>query len=53
MLDWLSSVNFWQHQADVCKQRQADTGQWLLDHQDFLSWAIGIKKQVWCLGGRE
>ncbi|KAI9783263.1 MAG: hypothetical protein M1839_004103 [Geoglossum umbratile] len=47
---WLSSVNFWLKQADVSNQKQTGTGQWLLEHPDFLEWVKGNKETVWCLG---
>ncbi|KAI9860058.1 MAG: hypothetical protein M1813_006406 [Trichoglossum hirsutum] len=50
ILGWLSSVNFWLKQADVFNQKQIGTGQWLLEHPDFLEWAKGNKETVWCLG---
>ncbi|KAH0536219.1 hypothetical protein FGG08_006886, partial [Glutinoglossum americanum] len=53
ILGWLSSVNFWLKQADVSNQKQTGTGQWLLEHPDFLEWAKGNKETVWCLGSRE
>ncbi|KAI9764300.1 MAG: hypothetical protein M1839_005966 [Geoglossum umbratile] len=52
ILSWLSSVNFWLKQADMSSQKQTGTGQWLLEHPDFLEWAKGNKETVWCLGSR-
>ena len=53
ILRWLSPVNFWPKQENVCKQREAGTGQWLLEHPDFLEWEKGNKEMLWCCGSRE
>ena len=53
ILRWLSPVNFWLKQEDVCKQREAGTGKWLLEHPDFLEWEKGNKEMLWCCGSRE
>ena len=53
ILRWLSPVNFWLKQEDVCKQREAGTGKWLLEHPDFLEWEKGNKEMLWCRGSRE
>ena len=37
----------------MSNQKQTGTGQWLLEHPDFLEWAKGNKETVWCLGSRE
>ncbi|KAH7131162.1 hypothetical protein EDB81DRAFT_134285 [Dactylonectria macrodidyma] len=50
IVDWISPVNFWLKQVDVSRQRQPGTGQWLLDHPDFLEWEEGIKESLWCRG---
>jgi hypothetical protein len=53
IIRWLSPVNFWLKQEDVCKQRAAGTGKWLLEHPDFLDWEKGNKEMFWCCGSRE
>ena len=53
ILRWLSPVNFWLKQEDVCKQREAGTGKWLLEHPDFLEWEKGNEVTLWCCGSRE
>jgi hypothetical protein len=53
LLEWISLENFWQKQSDVSSQRQSGTGQWLLDHPDFLAWVEGNIEAIWCMGGRE
>lgn len=37
----------------MCKQREAGTGKWLLEHPDFLEWEKGNKEMLWCCGSRE
>ncbi|RJE24666.1 Ankyrin repeat protein [Aspergillus sclerotialis] len=48
--DWLSDTNFWSKQADVLKQRQPGTGEWLLQDPDFLDWETGSREILWCRG---
>ena len=50
ILDWLTPINYFPQQNDFIKQRQAGTGQWLLDSAEFKTW-IGTKKQtLFCPG---
>jgi len=53
VMHWISSENPWSKQEDVLRQRQAGTGQWLLEHSDFVEWAEGIKDRIWCVGSRK
>ncbi len=52
ILDWLSPLNPWQKHADVSKQRQPGTGQWLFNDPAFLDWAEGNREVIWCQGMR-
>jgi hypothetical protein len=53
IMEWLSPTNFWLKQADVMKQRQPGTAEWLLRHPDFLEWETGKTNILWCQGSRE
>ena len=53
ILDWLSPLNFFATQADVYRRRQAGTGQWLLESQEFKDWLNGTKETLWCPGIRK
>jgi len=37
----------------VRKEREPETGKWLLEHSDFLEWEKGYEEMVWCFGSRE
>ncbi|KAF5855664.1 hypothetical protein ETB97_008825 [Aspergillus alliaceus] len=50
VIDWLCPVNFWLKQADVLKQRQPGTGDWLLQDSRFLDWETGSRESLWCRG---
>jgi hypothetical protein len=50
MMEWLSTVNFWDKQADFCKRAQEGTGRWVLDDQIFKSWLDGRGGILWCEG---
>jgi hypothetical protein len=51
IIDWLYS-NFWLRQADVLKQRQPGTVEWLLQDSRFLDWETGGREILWCQGSR-
>lgn len=50
--NWLSTFNFWATQNDTFKERQSETGEWLLIDEKFQSWIRGETKYLWCPGGR-
>ncbi|KAL1589227.1 hypothetical protein WHR41_02250 [Cladosporium halotolerans] len=50
MLEFISSVKFGQNHARVSKQRSPGTGQWLLDHKDFLTWKQSESSTFWLQG---
>ncbi|KAL2783393.1 hypothetical protein BJX66DRAFT_344973 [Aspergillus keveii] len=50
VMEWLSPTNFWLKQADVMKQRQPRTAEWLLTNPDFLDWETGKTDILWCQG---
>ncbi|EAA66248.1 hypothetical protein AN1130.2 [Aspergillus nidulans FGSC A4] len=50
IIDWLSPTNFWLRQADVLKQRQPGTVEWLLQDSRFLDWETGGRGILWCQG---
>ncbi|KAL4816385.1 hypothetical protein BDW67DRAFT_162220 [Aspergillus spinulosporus] len=52
IIDWLSPTNFWLRQADVLKQRQPGTVEWLLQDSRFLDWETGDREILWCQGSR-
>lgn len=50
MLEFISPVKFGQNHARVSKQRSPGTGQWLLDHKDFLAWKQSESSTFWFQG---
>ncbi|KAI9888557.1 MAG: hypothetical protein M1814_006827 [Vezdaea aestivalis] len=51
VLDWLSPLDMHQKQLDILAKRDGNSGQWLLEHADFLEWAANDRGSVlWCPG---
>ncbi|KAG9230726.1 ankyrin repeat protein, partial [Amylocarpus encephaloides] len=50
ILDWLTPIDFTAQQHDNISQRQAGTGQWLLDSDEFQSWIQTDKQTLFCPG---
>ncbi|KAI9694151.1 MAG: hypothetical protein M1822_003422 [Bathelium mastoideum] len=50
ILDWLTPVDYLPQQNAFMKQRQAGTGQWLLDSVEFKSWIETSKRTLFCSG---
>ncbi|GAB7358923.1 hypothetical protein MBLNU230_g5000t1 [Neophaeotheca triangularis] len=38
ILDWLSKTNYRQHHGDLSGMRSPGTGEWLLQHHEYVSW---------------
>jgi hypothetical protein len=52
ILNWLTTINFFQRQADILSIRHPGTGQWLLEDPQFKAWQSGAGKILWCRGMR-
>ena len=50
ILNWLTPVDYAPQQNDFFKQRQAGTGQWLLDSEIFKRWVETKKQTLFCPG---
>ncbi|KAJ7076752.1 hypothetical protein B0H15DRAFT_1004565, partial [Mycena belliarum] len=50
ILDWITSLNFFQRQADILAAWQPGTGEWLLTDARFKSWESGGQQVLWCYG---
>jgi Cdc6-like AAA superfamily ATPase len=50
ILDWLTPINYATQQQDFISRRQAGTGQWLLDSEDFETWLNTDKQTLFCPG---
>ncbi|KAJ7440441.1 ankyrin repeat-containing domain protein, partial [Mycena latifolia] len=50
ILDWITSLNFFQRQADVFRAWQPGTGEWLLSDATFKNWELGPRGVLWCQG---
>ncbi|KAJ7440446.1 ankyrin repeat-containing domain protein [Mycena latifolia] len=50
ILNWITSLNFFQRQADVFHAWQIGTGEWLLSDATFKNWELGSGGVLWCRG---
>ncbi|MCJ1284853.1 hypothetical protein MMC26_004190 [Xylographa opegraphella] len=50
ILDWLCPVDYFPQQNDFLRQRQAGTGQWLLDSTKFKAWIETKHQTLFCPG---
>lgn len=50
VLDWLTPVDHGPQQNDYISQRQAGTGQWLLDSEEFQTWLSHSQQTLFCPG---
>lgn len=50
IIDWLTPDDYYSQQADTIHRRQAGTGQWLLDSEEFKTWARTEKQILFCPG---
>ncbi|KAJ7443983.1 hypothetical protein FB451DRAFT_1376537 [Mycena latifolia] len=50
ILNWITSLNFFQRQADVFRAWQPGTGEWLLSDAKFKNWTSGSGGVLWCRG---
>ncbi|KAJ7444046.1 ankyrin repeat-containing domain protein [Mycena latifolia] len=50
ILNWITSLNFFQRQADVFHAWQPGTGEWLLSDATFKNWTLGSRGVLWCRG---
>ncbi|KAH7151404.1 ankyrin repeat-containing domain protein [Fusarium sp. MPI-SDFR-AT-0072] len=50
ILDWLTPIDYGPQQSDFLSRRQAETGNWLLQSEDFLDWLAASKQTLFCPG---
>ncbi|KAJ7443981.1 ankyrin repeat-containing domain protein [Mycena latifolia] len=50
LLDWITSLNFFQRQDDIFSAWQPGTGEWLLSDPQFKNWESGSGGILWCRG---
>ncbi|KAJ7444028.1 ankyrin repeat-containing domain protein [Mycena latifolia] len=50
ILGWITSLNFFQRQADIFRAWQPGTGEWLLSDATFKNWKLGSGGILWCRG---
>jgi hypothetical protein len=53
IMDWITSLNFFQRQADIFSLWQPGTGQWLLSDPKFYTWESVPGLILWCRGIRK
>ncbi|KUJ21851.1 uncharacterized protein LY89DRAFT_729351, partial [Mollisia scopiformis] len=50
ILDWLTTIDYASQQSDFINRRQAGTGQWLIDSEEYQTWVHTPKKTLFCPG---
>lgn len=50
ILDWLTRIDYYSQQNDFINRRQAETGQWLLDSEQFEAWEGTEERTLFCPG---
>ncbi|KAF9771951.1 hypothetical protein IL306_010380 [Fusarium sp. DS 682] len=50
ILDWLTPIDYGPQQSDYLSRRQAETGNWLLQSEEFLNWLAVSKQTLFCPG---
>jgi predicted ATPase len=50
ILDWLTPINYGDQQSDLIARRQAGTGKWLLNSDEFQLWLNENKQTLFCPG---
>jgi hypothetical protein len=50
ILDWITPIDYAPQHSDFISQRQAGTGQWLLDSAEFMAWVQTGKQILFCPG---
>jgi hypothetical protein len=50
ILDWLAPIDYAHQQNDFISRRQAGTGQWLLDSDEYQTWLKTSKQTLFCPG---
>ncbi|KAF4993380.1 hypothetical protein FGRMN_6530 [Fusarium graminum] len=50
ILDWLTPVDYGPQQSDYLRRRQPETGNWLLQSEEFLDWLAASKQTLFCPG---
>ncbi|MCJ1417968.1 hypothetical protein MMC32_004313, partial [Xylographa parallela] len=50
ILDWLTPIDYSAEQSDFLRRRQAETGQWLLDHSAYQQWVASKQGTLFCPG---
>jgi hypothetical protein len=50
ILNWLTPIDYGPQQSDYISRRQAGTGQWFLDSEEFQTWLKASKQTLFCPG---
>ncbi|KAJ6594719.1 hypothetical protein B0H19DRAFT_860962, partial [Mycena capillaripes] len=50
ILEWITSLNFFQRQADIISVWQPGTGEWFLKDNKFRDWESSAQRILWCRG---
>ena len=50
VLDWLTPIDYGHQQSDYLRRRQPETGQWLLDSEEYQAWLKASNQTLFCPG---
>ncbi|KIM95293.1 hypothetical protein OIDMADRAFT_34064 [Oidiodendron maius Zn] len=50
ILDWVTTIDHASQQSDFINRRQAGTGQWLIDSEEYQAWVQTSKRTLFCPG---
>ncbi|KAK6980538.1 ankyrin repeat-containing domain protein [Favolaschia claudopus] len=50
IMDWLTTINFYQRQDTIFETWQEGTGQWFLSLPEFKNWLSNSERVLWCEG---
>ncbi|KAF7316027.1 Ankyrin 2,3/unc44 [Mycena indigotica] len=51
IINWISPINYAPRHQQIYDSCHEGTGEWFLQHSDFLSWKLGHGQTLWCVGG--
>jgi nucleoside-triphosphatase THEP1 len=51
VFDWFSTIKYWLHHQNMCKDIHIDSGKWLLSKEEFASWVSSLQSSVLWLHG--
>ncbi|KAF7316019.1 ANK-REP-REGION domain-containing protein [Mycena indigotica] len=50
LIQWISPINFFLRHQAISEIRKKNTGDWLLEHPEFMKWKSTTGSILWCTG---